>query len=297
MTDGMDSEYSFDDVVSLDQDEKNAGSTRQEWLKFGNKGQQIRGSFVYFYTVDFNAVRKARKDAARQSKTLTREEEQAIAKSALTKRAQELNKTLDQLSATDRLDTSIAHFKALKAHYHESVGYAVSRLGKDGPEADLVWKRLGDVKSYFTTLLLIYPTNSEGAVDKDALGKQIKTNKLRLLPWRFSVKTYDEIYGLNEGLRDNNLSLASQDVKITCDNPKFQGVKVTAAGLATWQKNEGIKSAVLTAALNLYDRLNPFRELSTDQVREKLGMGGGSSASSAADDASSDNFSDLLENV
>ena len=296
MADGFDSDYSFDDDVSLDQDEKNAGSQKQEWLKFATKGQQIRGAFVYLYTVDANAVRKARKEATRGGKTLTRDEELAIAKAALTKRAQEVGKAaIDQLTPVERLDSSIAHFKALKAHFHESVGYAVSRLGKDGPEADQVWKRLGDVKSYFTTLLLIYPTNTEGAVDKEAFASQAKQHKLKLLPWRFSVKTYDEIYGVNEGLRDNGLSLASQDVKITCDNPKFQGVKVVAAGPATWQKNEGIKTAVLTAALNKYDKLNPFRELTTDQVREKLNIGGGSSTS--ADDASSDNFNDLLEGV
>jgi hypothetical protein len=297
MTDSFEtgSEYSFDDDVSLDQDQKNAGSTKQEWLKFGSKGEQKRAAFVYLYTVDANAVQKARKEAIRAGKKLTREEELAVAKGALTKRAQEVGKTLDQLSAIEKLDTSVAHFKALKAHFHESVGYAISRLGKDGPEADAVWKRLGDVKSYFTTLLLIYPTTAEGAVDKEQFASQAKNHKLKLIPWRFSVKTYDEIYGVNEGLRDNNLSLASQDVKITCDNPKYQGVKVVAAGPATWQKNEGIKAAVLTAALNKYDGLNPFRELSTDQIREKLNLGGGSST--AGDDASVDSFNDLLEGV
>lgn len=296
MTDGFESEYSFDDDVSLDADEKNAGSQMQEWLKFSTKGQQIRGAFVYLYTVDANAVRKARKEAERTSKTLTRADEAAIAKAALTKRAQEVGKSsIDQLTPVERLDSTIAHFKALKAHFHESVGYVVSRLGKDGPEADQVWRHLGDVKKHFTTLILIYPTNSEGAVDKEEFAKQAKHQKLKLLPWRFSVKTYDEIYGVNEGLRDNGLSLALQDVKITCENPKYQGVKVVAAGPATWQKNEGIKTAVLTAALNKYDQLTPFRELTTEQVREKLNLGGG--ASSIADDTSSDNFNDLLENV
>ena len=290
----IESEYAFDDDVALDQDEKNAGSTKQEWLRFGTKGQQIRAAFVYLYTVDANAVRSARKEAYRAGKTVSRQEEVAIAKAALTKRAEELGKPLEKLTPVDRLDLSIAHFKALKAHYHESVGYAISRLGKDGAEGDQVWKRMGDVKSYFTTLLLIYPVNSEGAVDRETFGAQVKQGKLKLLPWRFSSKTYEEIFGVNEGLRDNGLSLVSQDVKITCDNPKYQGVKVVAAGPATWQKNETVKAAVLTAALNKYDHLNPFREMTTEQVREKLG---GGASSGSADDASSDNFSDLLENV
>lgn len=298
MSDDLDlsTEYSFDDDASLDTDQKNIGRDRQEWLKFGNKGQMVRAAFVYLYTWDANAVQRAQKEAARSGKRLSREENATVAKAALTKRAQELGKSIDQLSPTERLDTTIAHFRALKAHFHEDVGYVISRLGKDGPDADPVWKRIGDVKSYFTTLLLIYPTDSEGAINKEALASQVQNNKLKLLPWRFSGKTYDEIYGVNEGLRDNGLSLASQDVRITCDNPKYQGVKVVAAGPATWQRNEKIKAAVLTGALNMYDKLNPFREMTTDQLREKLNIGGGG-AGTASSDASADNFNDMLEGV
>lgn len=291
----LNTEYSFDDDTSLDADQKNIGRDRQEWLKFASKGQLVRAAFVYFYTLDANAVQKAQKEAARAGKRLSREEVAEVAKAALTKRAQELSKSLDQLSPVERLDPTIAHFKALKAYFNDEVGYVVSRLGKDGAEADLVWKRLGEVKSYFTTLLLIYPTDSEGSINKEALASQVHNNKLKLIPWRFSGKTYDEIYGVNEGLRDNGLSLASQDVKITCDNPKYQGVKVVPAGLATWQRNDKVKVAVLTAALNMYDKLNPFRELTTDQLREKLGVSNG--AGGAGSDASADNFNDMLEGV
>jgi hypothetical protein len=296
----LDTDYSFDDDASLEPDQKNAGRDRQEWFKFGNKGQMIRAAFVYLYTLDANAVQKAMKDAGKAGKRLSREETVAVAKAALTKRAQDLGKSVDQLSAIERLDTTVAHFKSLKAHFHDDVGYVISRYGKDGPDADLVWKKIGPVKSYFTTLLLIYPTDSEGSINKEALANQVHTAKLKLVPWRFSGKTYDEIYGCNEGLRDNGLSLASQDVKITCDNPKFQGVKVVAAGPATWQRNEKMKAAVLTGALNLYDKLNPFREMTTDQLREKLGIGGGSSSSdegSGGVDASADNFNDMLSGV
>jgi len=294
----LSTDYSFDDDASLEPDQKNAGRDRQEWFKLGNKGQMVRAAFVYLYTVDANAVQKAMKEG---TKRLSREETIAVAKAALTKRAQDLGKSVSQLSAIERLDTTVAHFKSLKAHYHEDVGYVISRYGKDGPDADLVWKRAGAVKTYFTTLLLIYPTDSEGSINKEALANQVHTNKLKLVPWRFSGKTYDEIYGVNEGLRDNGLSLASQDVKITSDNPKFHGVKVVAAGPATWQRNDKMKTAVLTGALNLYDKLNPFREMTTEQLREKLGGSSGNSSHSGDEgggaDASADNFNDMLSGV
>ena len=296
---GFASEYAFDDDASLDVDQKHIGRDRQEWLKFGTKGQVLRAAFVYLYTYDANAVQKAMKQASNSGKALSRDEILAVAKEALSKRAQELGKTIDQLSPVERLDTTVAHLKRFRAHYHDEVGYVVSRIGKDGPEADVLWKRLGEPKKYFTTLLLIYPTDNEGTINKDALANQVHQNKLNLMPWRFSGKTYDEIYGVNEGLRDNGLTLAEQDVKITCDNPKFQGVKVVAAGRALWQRNDKMKAAVLTAALNLYDKLMPFRELTTEQLREKLGGGSGvgSGDTYSANDVTADNFNDMIANV
>jgi hypothetical protein len=295
MSDDFDvsNDYAFDDDTSLDTDEKNIGRDRQEWLKFGNKGQMFRAAFVYFWPWDANAVQ----EATRIGKQLSRDETVAVAKAALAKRAQELGKAVEQLSGTERLDPTVAHFKTLKAHFHEDIKYVMSRIGKDGAEADLLWKRLGDPKTYFTTLLLIYPTDTEGSINKEAFASQVQNNKLKLIPWRFSSKTYDEIYGVNEGLRDNGLSLASQDVKITCDNPKYQGVKVVAAGPVTWQRNDKVKAAVLTGALNLYDKLVPFRELTTDQLRERLNVGSPAAAASAANDASADNFNEYLNNV
>jgi hypothetical protein len=292
MSDDLMTEYDFGDDVSLAPDEKNVGGTKQEWLKMTIKGQVVRASFLYFYTYDANAVQCAMKVAAKAGKKLTKEEVLAVAKEALTARATELGKTLDQLTAGEKLDPRIAHFKAMKAHYQEGMGFILSRLGKDGAEADAVWKRLPEPKPYFSTLLLIYPTNNEGTLNKEEFARQIKENKLKLVPWRFGNKIYEDIWKLNDGLRENNLSLASQDIKLECKEPQYQNIAVSFVGASTWQKNQQIASAVLTGAANMYDKLMPFREMTTDQLRAKLGL-----STAASDDVSSDNFQDVLDSV
>jgi hypothetical protein len=287
-------DYDFNDDVSLDTDEKNVGGGNQDWFKMSAKKQIVRAAFVYFHTVDANAVNAATKVAKRANKTLSREEVVEIAKKALTERAAKLQKEFDKLSATDKLELSTAHFKAMKAHYKDGLGFALSRLGKDGPESDAVWKRLPEAKPYFTTVLLIYPTDSEGALNKEEFASQVKGGKLNVKPWRFGNRTYENVWKLNDTLRENGLSLASQDVKLECKDPKYQNIEASAAGPAVWQKNPTIAAAVLASAVNFYDKLMPFREMTTDQLREKLGL-----TSSATDDVSvsSDNFQEMLDNV
>jgi hypothetical protein len=267
-------DYDFNDDVSLDTDEKNVGGGNQDWFKMSTKGQIVRAAFIFFHTFDANAVNAAMKTAKRANKKLTREEVAEVAKAALTKRAEALSKTVDQLSATDKLDTTVAHFKAMKAHFQEGLGFALSRLGKDGAEADAVWKRLPEAKPYFTTLMLLYPTDSEGTLNAEAFATQVKQGKLNIKPWRFGNRTYENIWKQNDSLRENGLSLASQDVKLECKEPKFHHIESSAAGPAVWQKNPTIRAAVLSAAVNFYDKLMPFRDMTTEQLKAKLGLTG-----------------------
>jgi len=283
--------YNFEDDVSLDVDEKNVGGTKSEFLKM-TKGQVIRCAFTYFHPYDQNAVQAAVKTARKAGKKLSRDEVAALVKNVFTKRAEELKKSVDQLTPTDKLDASVAHFKVVRAHYQEGLGYVVSRLGKDGTEADAIWKRLPEPKTYFSTLLLLYPTDMDGAISKETLAGQIKGRGLKFIPWRFSTGIYDAIWKLQDGLRENSFSLASQDIKLECKEPQYQNISVSFVGAAVWQKNDTFKNLVLESASKYYEKLVPFREMTTDQLKIKLGLGG-----SAVEDISSDNFQDMLDQV
>jgi hypothetical protein len=277
----------FEDDVGLDAEGKSFIKPRDEWLKM-NKGQILRVAFLYFHTYDVNAVNAARSAAKKDGKTVSKEEMAAIGKKALEDRATALSKTVEQLTPIDRLDLTTVHFKKLDGHYQEGLGFVVSRLGKDGAEADSVWKRLPEPKLYFTTLLLVYPTDREGNIDKNGL----KNGEWRVIPWRFSKQIYEQIWKQNEGLRENGLSLASQDIKLECKDPQYQKIDVSFVGAAIWQKSDNFRTVVLTKALEFYTKLVPFREMSTDQLRAKLGLGG-----SAVQDVSGGDFQELLDNV
>lgn len=285
------SEFDYDDYANdlgLDEeDRKEAKSGNDiEWYKAAEKGRTDRAALVYFHTVDVAAVSAARK----KNPNISKEEVQKVAAAALASRAEKLGKTPDQLSKIDKLDLSKAQFKRFSAYYPENLqmGYILSRLGKDGPEADEVWKRLGEPKQYFTTLLLQYPTDRQGNLDKERL-----LTHWSLKPWRFSPKRYEAIWKVNNTLGQNGLSIASQDLSLECKDPKFQQIDVSGVGPAIWLKNEKFKEMVLTKAISLYEKLCPFREVSTDQLKAKLGMGGGS----AVQDVSAADFQDLIDNV
>ncbi len=283
----------FDDDVGLDQESKALLKPRDEWLKM-TKGQILRASFLYFHPADVNAVSAARSAAKKAGKTLTKEEIITVAKKALEDRAKALStpetpRTVDSLSDVEKLDLTSCHFKKMMAHYQEGgIGFVLSRIGKDGPEADAIWRRLPEAKLYFTTLLLIYPTDREGNIDKEG----IRRGEWRTTPWRFAQGVYENIWKQNEGLRENGLSLANQDIKLECKDPKYQNIQVQFVGAAVWQKSENFKAQVLAKAITHYPKLVPFRDMSTDQLRAKLGLGG-----SAVQDVSGGDFQDLLDQV
>lgn len=282
----------FEDDVGLDADGKKFFGQRDEWLKM-TKGQILRAAFLYFHPFDANAVAAARGAAKKDSKTLSKEEIVAVAKKALEERAKALStaettRAVDTLTEVDKLDLSSVHFKKFMGHYQEGLGFVLSRLDKDGPEANAVWKRLPEPKLYFSTLLLVYPTDREGNIDREG----IKRGEWRVIPWRFSKQIYEDIWKQNEGLRENGLSLAGQDIKLECKDPQFQKIGVSFVGAAVWQKSDNFKGQVLAKAVPFYSKLVPFREMSTDQLRAKLGLGG-----SAVQDVSGGDFTELLDQV
>lgn len=293
MSNPFDTDYSsLDDGmdVGLDENSRKLTDRRDEWLKM-TKGQALRGAFVYFHPVDLNAVAAAKMAAQTKGQPLTPDQMKAVGRRALEDRAKALSKSPDQLTIVDRLDLSEAKFKSIRAHYQQGMGFVLSRLGKDGPEADAVWRRLEEPKQYFTTLLLLYPTNQKGDITDNERGRL--ATDWRLIPWRFGKTQFERIWKLNAGLKENNLSIATQDIKLECKDDKYQQIEVTFAGAAIWQKNDKFKALVLSKAYEYYDKLIPFREMTTDQLRSKLGIGG----PAVSDVAVTDDISGLLDNV
>lgn len=288
----------YDADVSLDPEDKaRIGSNKLDWWKM-TKGQTQLCSFLYFHPVDVTARKSLLIEAKASKRVATPEEIKAACQKALEAKAASLSpkegppKTVDQLTEDEKLDLTVAQFRSFQAHYNEGEpkGFVLSRLRLDGPEADAVWKRLPEPKPYFSTLLLLYPMNAEGKHDVEA----VKKGQFRIMPWRFGKNVYDEIWNLNDGLRGNSMSIANQDIKLECKDTQYQNMKVNFVGKAMWQSAPNFRKMILTKAMEFYGKLVPFRAMSTDELRAKLGLTG-----SAVQDvaAGTDEFAGMLDNV
>lgn len=284
----FDSDYNMDDDVGLDGDNP-SNDLRDQWLKM-TKGQTIRASLVYFHPVDLNAVAAFRAEAKRKGEAVSPDDLRGAARKALEARAQQLSKSVDALTQIDRLDLSEVKFKRMMASYQQGLGFVINRKGKDGPEADAVWSKIAEPKRYYSTLLLTYPTDRAGNIDRDRL-----SNEWKLVPWRFGNRVYEDLWKLNAGLRDNNMGLSTQDLRLECKDAQYQNISVSFVGPALWQKSDKFKQVVLSSAIPMYERLIPFREMTTDQLRSKLGLGG--SAVSDVSAVGGGDFTDVLDNV
>lgn len=282
----------YDSDMGLDDEDRKAAQADSgpEWYK-GVKGRTDRASIVYFHPVDVASVSKARKKNA----GVSRDDLIKLAQKALSDRAASLNKAVDQLTKVEKLDLSEVHFKKIVSIFGgEGIGSVISRYGKDGAAADEVWKRLGEPKTHYTTVLVIYPTNASGELDKNQI-KSWAANPI-LKPWKFSPKRYEAIWKCNRGLQKNGASIADQDLLLDCKEAQYQQIEITGDGKGTYLRSEGLKRLILEKAVALYDKLVPCREMTTDQLREKLGLSSGSSSGSVSD-VSSDEFNNLVENM
>lgn len=285
----LDNYAEYEDDLGLEEEDRKAVKTSGniEWYKPQVKGQTDRAAIIYFHPVDVMAVMAARK----ANPKLSKEEAAKIGQAALQACATTHNTTVDALTKVQKLDLTKVHFKRFSAHFEEGegMGYFLSRLGKDGAEADEVWRKIKEPKPNFSTLLLLYPTHKDGSIDKDGL----KAGKWSIKPWRFSPKRYEAIWKVNNTLSLNNLSIANQDLLLENKDPKFQQIEPQGGGPALWLRNAEFKEKVLTAAVGYYDKLIPYREMTTDQLRAKLGLNG----SAVQDVTGTEDYSDLLNSV
>ncbi len=281
------SNYELDsnDIGLGEEDKDRVKSNKVDWYKVTDKGRVDRVSLVYFHARDVNVVSKAKK----ANPAMTVAEMKALGDATRLEVADKLGKPVDELTAVDLLDITEAKFKALDAGYRDNVGYTLLPK-KIEPSEKAIWDKL-EIKTYVATCLLVYPTDREGNLDRERLAKGWK-----LMPWRFSAEKYERFKAINKKLSEYGAaSVSTVDLTLTCKDPKFQNVVIDDAGPALWQKNKDFQRLILTKALEIYPKLNPFKALTTEELREKLGMGGG--GSSGGSDVSAEDFSSVLANV
>jgi hypothetical protein len=83
------------------------------------------------------------------------------------------------------------------------------------------------------------------------------------------------------------------DLSLKCTNKQYQNFDIDFVGNgAIWQKSTKIRDKFLPKAHALYPKLVDAREMSTADLRIKLGIGGDS-----GEDVSDDDMEDFLDDV
>lgn len=277
----------FSDDIGLGQeDASRVRSNQVDWYlnKTAVKGQTDRISLVYFHPLEVSALRKAK-----QAKPdMTDADKKNLLVEVRKARAEELKKPVDQLDEVDMLDTSESRFKAVDASFQDGLGYVQwPKTLADGDKA--VWSKLPEKRTYVLTVVLIYPTDRDGEIERDRLA-----TRWEVKPWRFSPEKYDRLRKINRGQQDSG-GITAHDLLVTCKEPKFQNIDMISAGPAIWRQSAPFRRKVLERALPLYAHLGrAFRSLTTDELREKLGMAPSSSGGSSG---VGDDFESILGSV
>ena len=302
-----DDDFNYDeysDDVDLDPANKPA-TNRVERFK-GETKKIYRAALMYFHPLPVTIYRAFAKKAKREESQIDMAAVRDLTAKALAKVAEELGKPVDALEEWEKLDLRHAQFKTYSSYYHEDVGSVVSRFGKDGPEADRVWKTLGEARPYWSSVALFYPLDSHGNVD----AKNIARDAF-LKPWRIGKHTFKTLIEKNQMLQEYKQSLANSDLRLECKSAQYQTFDIDPAGGALWLKSPALKQKFLPLAYAMYDKLVDAREMSTADLRKKLAEAGadvgetsssgqGSSGRGAPgrnDVAADDEIEDLLENV
>jgi hypothetical protein len=278
-----------DNEIGLGEEDKGKVQSNQtDWYK-GEKGRTDRVAFVYFNSHEQSQLRKA----VLAKPDLTPAQKKDLVEKVRVAVATKLNKSADQLDQVDLLDLSEARFRTASGYYKKDVGYVAAPKGPISTEDQKVFAKLGEKKDYVISLLLIYPTDRDGEIDKEALAR-----KWQIKPWRFSPDKYEVLRKINRGLLESSTSLSGIDLHMSCSDTQFQKITITQAGPALYSKNEQFKRKILEKAVTFYKKMSPFRELSVDEIREKLGlMPGGGGTAAPGSDISGEDFSNILGNV
>jgi len=99
----------------------------------------------------------------------------------------------------------------------------------------------------------------------------------KVLPWTFSAKQF-------ELLKKIYKEFGHVDLTLTCTNGEYQNFDVLPKKNCAWMGNDKLKEYVLANSKKMYERLPKMisTKMSEAEIRENLGLGGGSASDSAS---------------
>jgi hypothetical protein len=188
------------------------------------------------------------------------------------------------------LDAPTPKFLGCKRLYVQGVGYFMDK----GPE----YARLaggGPSKMYVATVICKWPTDSKGNLDKG----RFASGDFEINSWVMSVDKYRAIES-----RHKEFPLGLHDVTLTCTDTQYQKIDISPCRESLFRKileKDAERAQSLMEAIQAVAKDIPrdlAQDLTLDQIREKLGKGGGSPVvSSGPTSNNSSDFDGMLDDI
>jgi hypothetical protein len=272
-------EFSFDDGKVI----KNNAVQQFKQTKSGEKTRVSVVSFKKYS--DTVLAQKAREKGTSLTET---EKEDFIAKIDK-KLAEQLGKSVSDLSEVDRLDIKSPRFAFAWTHYADGVGSfkCLSKYeGMNVVKPEFCCNKFGDAGQTVGMIVMTYPVKDGLSVDEDLLNARKYVN---FYVWKMSSKKFRQIEDAYKDARsDERFTI---DLMVTLDgDPKYQKQQITAGSNAVWAKGKldnETRGWVLDQGLRLWKHV-PSQvgfEMKLEKLQEKLGLASGSSSSGGDDSA------------
>jgi len=133
-------------------------------------------------------------------------------------------------------------------------------------------------------IVIHYRTDKHGGIEKPFA--------YELKPWIFSEKKYLQLRRVNE-----EWPLTEHDLKVTCQEQKYQQLEFTSCKEAFWRKSEKLKKDVLEQAKVMIAKLWFGKDLSNEELKELAGMEVEGVDGSDTSDEVSEDYSDILSTL
>ena len=165
------------------------------------------------------------------------------------------------------LDAATPKFIGCKRLYVQGAGYFIDK----GPEFTKLAG--GPSKMYVGTVICKWPTDSKGNLDKT----RFAAGDFEINSWVMSTDKYRSI-----GARHAEFPLGMHDLTLTCTDTQYQKVDISPCRESLFrkilEKDPARAAAILAGALEVAKDLprDLAQDLTLEQLREKLGKGGGS---------------------
>lgn len=189
------------------------------------------------------------------------------------------------------LDDSAPQFAGANTHYIPGAGYVVNK----GPEYT---KLAGGEppRMRIASIIAVWPTNKDGVLDKNALAR----GDVEILPWVISGEKFNYLKSTN-----NEFPFGHHDFTANCTEAQYQKMTFTPCKesllrtLMANPKSESLVKDLIAKAqqiqLSIKDHIG--REMTIQQLREKLGGAAGGAGASSVDTITSGDIDSVVDGL